>query len=131
MKCPICGDAELVTDTRDVEYEYKGQKTTLKTVSGDFCDACGEIIMDARQGEYYMKQVAAFKRRVNSQIVDPAFITRVRKQLNLDQRQAAEIFGGGINAFSRYETGRVVPPVPLVMLFKMLEKHPERFDEIK
>ena len=47
----------------------------------------------------------AFNKRVNAAIVDPKFIARVRRKLDLDQKQAAEIFGGGVNAFSRYETG--------------------------
>lgn len=41
------------------------------------------------------------------------FITKVRKKLDLDQREAAEIFGGGINAFSRYENGKTKPPLAL------------------
>ena len=44
-------------------------------------------------------------------IVDPEFIVSVRKKLNLDQREAAEIFGGGVNAFSRYENGKTKPPL--------------------
>ncbi len=36
----------------------------------------------------------------------------VRKKLDLDQRQAAEIFGGGVNAFSRYEN-RLTESAPL------------------
>jgi hypothetical protein len=47
-----------------------------------------------------------FNKQVNAAIVDPAFIASVRKKLRLDQQQAAEIFGGGVNAFSRYENGR-------------------------
>jgi HTH-type transcriptional regulator/antitoxin MqsA len=43
-----------------------------------------------------------FNKQVNASIVDPGFIARVRKKLALDQRQAAAIFGGGTNAFSRY-----------------------------
>lgn len=61
----------------------------------------------------------------------PEFIARVRKKLKLNQRQAAELFGGGANAFSRYETGRVPPPRPLVLLFKALDKHPELIDEVR
>lgn len=45
----------------------------------------------------------AFNRAVNVTYVDPSFIASVRKKLALDQREAAEIFGGGANAFSRYE----------------------------
>jgi len=49
----------------------------------------------------------------------------------LDQREAAEIFGGGVNAFSRYENGKTKPPLALVKLLKVLDLHPELLDEIK
>ena len=42
MKCPICAEAELIHDTRDVTYTYKGESTVLPGVTGDFCPACGE-----------------------------------------------------------------------------------------
>jgi HTH-type transcriptional regulator/antitoxin MqsA len=57
-----------------------------------------------------------FNKQVNASIVDPGFIARVRKKLALDQRQAAAIFGGGANAFSRYENGKTKPPLALVKL---------------
>jgi HTH-type transcriptional regulator/antitoxin MqsA len=41
MKCPCCGAAELVPDTRDMPYTYKGESTTVPAVTGDFCPACG------------------------------------------------------------------------------------------
>ena len=53
-----------------------------------------------------MREMQAFSWQVNAAIVDPAFIVKVRKKLALDQREAAEIFGGGVNAFSRYENGK-------------------------
>lgn len=39
--------------------------------------------------------------QVNSAYVDPDYIAKVQRKLDLDQRQAAELFGGGVNAFSR------------------------------
>ena len=68
---------------------------------------------------------------MNAAIVDPGFISSVRKKLALDQREAAEIFGGGINAFSRYETGKTKPPLALVKLLKVLERHPELLNEVR
>lgn len=44
---------------------------------------------------------------------------------------SAELFGGGINAFSRYETGKTKPPLALVKLFKLLDRHPDFLDELK
>jgi HTH-type transcriptional regulator/antitoxin MqsA len=73
----------------------------------------------------------AFNKEVNNQLVDPEFIVRVRRKLALDQRQAAEIFGGGVNAFSRYEKGKIKPPLALVKLLKLLDRHPELLREVK
>ncbi len=131
MKCPTCGAAELVRDTRDMQYTYKGETTTIPAVVGDFCPACGEVVMDMAEGIRQSAAMSEFNRQVNASIVDPGFITRVRKQLALDQREAAEIFGGGVNAFSRYENGRTKPPLALVKLLKVLERHPELLNEVK
>lgn len=68
---------------------------------------------------------------MNATIVDPAFIVNVRKKLALDQREAAEIFCGGVNAFSRYENGKTKPPLPLVKLLWVLDRHPELLTELR
>lgn len=131
MKCPCCGGAELIHDTRDLPYTYKGESIDIPAVTGDFCPACGEVILDAEQGDRFSELIGLFHRQVNASYVDPGYITQVRKKLDLDQRQAAEIFGGGVNAFSRYEKGRTRPPLALVKLFKLLDKHPHLLEEIR
>jgi HTH-type transcriptional regulator/antitoxin MqsA len=130
MKCPVCGAAELIHDTRDIPYRYKG-KTTILTTTGDFCPACGESIHDMEDSERVMREMQAFSKQVNADLVDPAFIVKVRKKLALDQREAGEIFGGGVNAFSRYENGKTKPPLALVKLLKVLDRHPDLLNEIK
>ena len=131
MKCPICAKAELVQDTRDIPYIYKGETTTIPAVTGEFCPACGEAILGAAESTRTSALMLEFNRQVNASIVDPAFITSVRKGLALDQREAAEIFGGGVNAFSRYENGKTKPPLALVKLLKVLERHPDLLAEIR
>ena len=131
MKCPVCGAAELVHDTRDQPYTYKGETTVLSAVSGDFCTACGESILNSEESRRIMDMMLEFHKQVNAAIVDPSFIAEIRKKLHLDQREAAEIFGGGVNAFSRYETGKTKPPLSLVKLLKVLDKHPELLSEVK
>lgn len=130
MKCPSCGAAKLVHDTRDVPYTYKGETTVLPHVTGDFCPACDESILDAAESRRTMNLMLAFTKQVNASIVDPEFIISVRKKLNLDQREAAEIFGGGVNAFSRYENGKTRPPLALVKLLKLLDRHPDLLAEV-
>ena len=131
MKCPVCGAAELIHDTRDIPYTYKGETTLIPAVTADFCPACDESITDLSETERVMREMKAFNKQVNAAIVDPAFIASVRKKLDLGQREAAEIFGGGVNAFSRYENGKTKPPLALVKLFKLLDRHPDLFNEVR
>jgi HTH-type transcriptional regulator/antitoxin MqsA len=131
MKCPVCGAAELIRDTRDLPYTYKGETTTISAVTADFCPACDESITDLAETGRVMGEMQAFNKQVNAAIVDPAFIVTVRKKLDIGQREAAELFGGGINAFSRYENGRTKPPLSLVKLLKLLDRHPDLLNEIR
>ena len=131
MKCPSCGATKMVHGTRDVPYTYKGESTILPKVTGDFCRVCDESILDAAESRRMMRLMLEFSKQVNASIVDPKFIMSVRKKLDLDQREAAEIFGGGVNAFSRYENGKTKPPLALVKLLKVLDRHPDLLAEVK
>ncbi|MDK3023310.1 type II toxin-antitoxin system MqsA family antitoxin [Cupriavidus taiwanensis] len=131
MRCPTCGAAELVADVRDVQHTYRGETTVIDQVRGEFCPACGEYLTDVAESDRVMKRMNAFNREVNAAFVDPAYIVSVRKKLRLDQREAGELFGGGVNGFSRYETGKTKPPLALVKLLKLLDRHPELLAEIR
>jgi len=131
MKCPNCGAAELVHDTRDLPYTYKGEATIIPAVTADFCPACGEAVLEIGESVRTGAAMLEFNKQVNAAIVDPEFIATVRKKLSLDQREAAEIFGGGVNAFSRYENGKTKPPLALVKLLKVLDRHPDLLAEVK
>jgi HTH-type transcriptional regulator/antitoxin MqsA len=120
-----------VRDTRDLPYVYKGASTVIPAVTGDFCPACGEAVLDVAESVRTSAAMLEFNKRLNASLVDPVFIASVRKKLALDQREAAEIFGGGIHAFSRYENGKTKPPLALVKLLKVLDRHPELLAEVK
>lgn len=131
MRCPMCAMADLVRETRDVPYTYKGEHVMIPHVTGDFCPECGEVVLEHQEAQRVNAAMLAFNKQVNADIVDPAFIISVRKKLQLDQKEAGDIFGGGVNAFSRYENGKTRPPVALVKLLKVLDRHPELLDEIR
>ena len=131
MKCPMCGAAELIHDTRDLSYTYKGETSLIPSVTGDFCPACDEVVLNREHGNRYSELVGLFQRQVNSAFVDPGYIARVRRKLDLDQQQASELFGGGVNAFLCYENGKAKPPLALVKLLKVLDHHPELLNEVR
>jgi HTH-type transcriptional regulator/antitoxin MqsA len=122
---------KLVHDTRDMPYTYKGESTMIPAVIGDFCPACDESILNSNESQRTMSCMLEFNKQVNASIVDPDFIVSVRKKLALDQREASEIFGGGVNAFSRYETGKTKPSLALVKLLKILDRHPDLLNEVR
>ncbi|SDB62064.1 transcriptional regulator, XRE family [Desulfonatronum thiosulfatophilum] len=130
MKCPLCDAMEMIHDTRDRPYTYKGESTVIQNVTGDFCPGCGEVLLDADESRRVSSAISEFNKQVNASSIDPVFIANVRKKLALDQREAAMIFGGGVNAFSRYETGKTKPPLALVKLLKVLDRHPDLLKEI-
>jgi HTH-type transcriptional regulator/antitoxin MqsA len=131
MKCPVCGAAELIHDTRELPYTYKGETVTISAVTGDYCPSCGETILDLGESTRTSELMLQFNKQVNAAYIDPGYIASVRKKLSLDQREASEIFGGGINAFSRYENGKTKPPLALVKLLKVLDRHPDLLNEVK
>ena len=118
-------------DTRDVHYTYKGETTVLPLVTGVFCPACDESVLDAAESRRTMDLMLAFNKQINASVVDPEFIVSVRRKLDLDQREAGEIFGGGVNAFSRYENGKTKPPLALVKLLRVLDRHPDLLAEVR
>jgi HTH-type transcriptional regulator/antitoxin MqsA len=131
MRCPSCGAAKMVRGKRDLPYSYKGESTVIKGVHGDFCSACGESLPTTEECSRVSAAMGDFNKKVNAALVDPEFIARVRTKLKLDQHEAAEIFGGGVNAFSRYETGKTKPPLALVKLLRVLDRHPELLKEVR
>jgi YgiT-type zinc finger domain-containing protein len=55
LKCPCCGAADLVHDTRDEIFTSKdGIKTIIPAVTGDYCPACGESLLGSAETERAM-----------------------------------------------------------------------------
>ncbi|WP_208491711.1 type II TA system antitoxin MqsA family protein [Escherichia coli] len=131
MKCPVCHQGEMVSGIKDIPYTFRGRKTVLKGIHGLYCVHCEESIMNKEESDAFMAQVKAFRASVNAETVAPEFIVKVRKKLSLTQKEASEIFGGGVNAFSRYEKGNAQPHPSTIKLLRVLEKHPELLNEIR
>ena len=128
--CMNCETGHMQLDTRDVTVRLGELSQPVKGVHGWFCDTCGEIeFADADSAERYAAASDALLAEKRSR--QSAEIKRIRKQLRLTQKQASEIFGGGVNAFSRYERGKFDPPRSLVKLLQLLDRHPDLLDEVK
>ncbi|HQW57637.1 MAG TPA: type II toxin-antitoxin system MqsA family antitoxin [Gammaproteobacteria bacterium] len=124
MKCPACGKGNLLKKVKSQMFTYKGSSIMLEQ-PGLWCNQCDDGILSGQDIEVTEKSFEEFKAKVDG-LLSPDDIRRIRRYiLGLTQQQAAEIFGGGKNAFSRYESGEIKPSLPLSNLLKMFERHPE------
>lgn len=131
MKCPNCTNTEdMIVTTKDMPFTYKGETITIPA-TGEYCSQCEDMVLGSDEWKRVDAILKKFYQGINLRSSDPKFISAVRKKLRLNQKEAGTIFGGGANAFSRYETGKAEPPVAVVKLFKLLDRHPELLAEVR
>jgi HTH-type transcriptional regulator/antitoxin MqsA len=124
--CHLCGAGTLHDGVKTITQEYKGHRFSSET-RGAFCDRCtdGFVQFDAAEEAAWL----AFRDRVDA--TEAAELARIRKKLKLTQMEAAQLAGGGKNAFSRYERGQAKPVAAVVNLFRLLDRHPELLDDLR
>lgn len=128
MDCPNCGDGKLKRGTRSVPFTYRGSTIKVKQ-PGAWCDACGEGVLSPED------LVVTTKARHDAIASTDGLLTAgeiraIRLKLGLSQAQASKYFGGGVNAFSRYERGETMQPRALDQLLRVLDKHPKQLKEL-
>lgn len=126
--CPICGRGKLERRTQRQVFRYQG-KTFRYEQPGAWCDTCREGILDTADMDATERLLFDFRASVDGYLTT-AEIRRIRKKLGLTQKQAGQLFGGGHNAFSRYESGAARPPKSTDTLLRLLDTHPELLTEI-
>lgn len=125
--CPECGGS-LLQETRKTSYTYKDQTIEVDQ-PGNWCQKCGEGVLSLADMKS-TEQALHDHRAILDGLLTSQEIRRIRKKLNLTQKEAAEIFGGGPNAFSRYELGETTPVRAVDNLLRLLDNHPELLNEI-
>jgi HTH-type transcriptional regulator / antitoxin MqsA len=126
--CPFCGKGTLERKTLRETYTYKGHTFEIGQ-PGEWCTVCEEGILNGKDLKATDKQIRGVQAQIDG-LLPSSDIRRIRKKLKLTQKQAAEIFGGGPNAFSRYERGEATPLRSTSNLLRILDKHPEQLQEL-
>ena len=125
--CAECGGKTLVPFVNEAVALFDGQP--VEGLSGLRCAQCAEVYLDEASQARYVQASDARVLAIREQ--EQKMLARVRKKLGLTQVQAAQLTGGGHNAFSRYERGEARPLPAVVNLFKLLDKHPDLLAELK
>lgn len=122
MECPSCSGTLRRKEREDI-CEYKSQKVSYMQ-PGWWCDECDEAIFKGEDNVINNTVFVELRARVDG-VLSPNQVKTIRKKLGLTQKQASKIFGGGINAFQKYESGEIVPSVGMSLLFQFIGDHTE------
>jgi HTH-type transcriptional regulator/antitoxin MqsA len=122
-KCANCGASELQFLTEAETFDYKGQSLTVD-VDYSICAQCGAEAILPEQIKRNDGRVRNAWRKADG-LLSGAEISALRKKLGLTQQDAAKVFGGGVNAFSKYERGEVIQSEGMDKLMRLaLEERP-------
>jgi HTH-type transcriptional regulator / antitoxin MqsA len=123
QRCPICDMGTLKKEIVAEPFEYKGQKITIPEYIKYRCNKCGEAVVDNGTLRESGKILKDFKRNIDG-LLTAGEIKSIRKKLNLTQEEMAEIVGGGLKSFARYETGQVCQSRGMDNLLRILDSYP-------
>lgn len=103
--CSIClVESNIVKE--DETISYKGKEIVARGLSFYECPECGEQFADSALDKENSILIREAKKQSEG-LLSSKGIKKVREHLGMTQSEAANIFGGGVNAFSKYERGEV------------------------
>jgi HTH-type transcriptional regulator / antitoxin MqsA len=127
-RCPECGGA-MRYESREDYVEYKGQRRTFKNMAW-WCTACPEGIQDGAALKLAERAFIELRAEVEDVLL-PEEVAEVRQRLEISQREAGRVLGGGPRAFQKYESGKVPVSGPMKNLLVLLKNDPSRLAELR
>lgn len=123
MICPVCEEGHLHEARFAGDFKHGDRTVHVDDLECYRCDTCGaDPVLQDQIRRNHLK-VADAKRRIDG-LLSGAEIKATRECLHLSQNEAAELFGGGANAFSKYERGDVLQSKPMDRLLRLTARFP-------
>ena len=112
----------MFRDVRPVTIAYKGRKATFD-MPGWYCDASDESVHTGADLKVSDRVLNRLKAKVEG-LLAPEDVRRIRKRLQLTQKDAGRLIGGGPNAFQKYECGDVAVSHAVTSALLLLDRDP-------
>lgn len=126
--CAVCGSDDVCEYSTLESVRYKGSVLAVPMAWSE-CRGCEREFVAAEQIRANDTAVVAAKRESDG-LLTPSAVRQARKVLDLSQEAAARLFGGGRNAFSKYERGEVAQSIAMDRLIRLCLNHPELLEEL-
>jgi len=129
--CPICGAPAMKAVTFSDTFQHNGGDLVVDGLEGYECTSCkSEIIISPEQIRRNQVRIKDAERRVDG-LLSANQIRHAREVLGLSQQEAATLFGGGTNGFSKYERGETAQSVAMDRLLRLVMADPSKLDELR
>lgn len=130
MMCPVCDEGELVAGTYADDFKHNNGTVHVEGLEYCLCTLCGaDPVLSDQVRRNHLKVADA--KRAKEGLLTGQEILAIREALGLTQQAASELFGGGANAFSKYERGDVIQSAAMDKLLRLVAMQSEILDLLK
>jgi HTH-type transcriptional regulator/antitoxin MqsA len=126
--CKLCKSEDISCFEEVEDALYKGN-TLQVSFAFSVCNNCDREFISKPQILRNEAALRAAKKEFDG-LLSAEEIVRARERLSLTQEQASRVFGGGRNAFSKYERGEVSQSVAMDKLIRICLNHHDIFREL-
>jgi len=123
--CHLCHSSDIFILTAKDSLTYKGHKIEFD-IEYSVCNACGREFIESQQIHKNDATILNAKKFADG-LLSSEEIKEIRKNLGLTQETASKVFGGGENAFSKYESGKVAQSASMDRLLRLAAEFPSVF----
>lgn len=128
--CPQCESKSLAPELYSDTLRVDDQEILVTGLERMVCAQCGADPVFTDQIRRNDRRYTDARRALRG-LATGAEIAEIRARLNISQAEASVIFGGGSNAFSKYERGEVVQSFAMDRLLKVACAIPEAFELLR
>lgn len=123
-QCQACGEGLLTEKIENNPVECHGQTLSVP-LHYSVCSHCGAELTSAAQAQTNKRAMHAAEKQALG-LLGGAAVRAFRKQLCLNQAEAAQLFGGGKVGFSRYENDDIAQSQAMDSLLRLCMANPHQ-----
>lgn len=120
--CPACEEGILSLAVGDRTIIYNGKEVLVPQLEFAVCPICEEQVVLSEQERGNERKFVDARKKADG-LLTSVELVEFRERWGLTQAIASQIFGGGVNAFSRYERCEVVQSQSADLLMRLIDRN--------
>ena len=125
--CPICETGTLSEQVHTGKIQYRNQAVRVPCLEYSLCNNCEADPVLSEQAKRNQVRYSDAKRAIDG-LLSSSDIRKARRYLGFTQHAASSVFGGGLNAFSKYERGEVIQSEAMDKLIRVSCRYSEAWN---